>query len=129
MSYSGGRWSVFMLMALGCCHVLWTISCSIWRHCYLLMEGMIRSSRIRIICNIRCMGPKIKVNGCRTTDYVSVTQYYLNSSQEKLKRTQSELLFLQQDSQIIEHHSLVSPQKAQEQMQQNPMVQLNPPWK
>ena len=64
------------------------------------------------------MGPKIKVNGCRRTDYVSVTGYYLNTSQEKLKRMQSELFFLQQDSPIIKHHSLVSPQKAQEQMQQ-----------
>jgi len=82
------------------------------------MEGMIRSSRIRIIGNVRCMGPKIKVNGCRRTDYVSVTGYYLNSSHKKLKRMQSELAFLQQDSLIIKHYSLVRPQKAQEQMQQ-----------
>lgn len=61
------------------------------------------------------MGPKIKVNGCRRTNYVSVTGYYLNSSQEKLKRMQTELFFLSQDSLIIKHHSLVSPQKPQVQ--------------
>lgn len=91
-----------MLMALGRCHVLGTISCSIWRHCYLLMEGMIRSSRIRIICNIRCMGPKIKVNWCRRTDYVSVTRHYLNNWPKKLKRIQSALFFLQEDSPIYQ---------------------------
>lgn len=91
-----------MLVALGCCHVLWTISCSIGRHCYLLMEGMIRSSRIRIICNIGCMGPKIKVNWCRRTDYVSATGHYLNNWQRKQKRIQSSLFVLQEDSSIYQ---------------------------
>lgn len=100
MSHGGGGWSVFVLMALRCCHVLWTISRSIGRHCYLLMEGMIRSGRIRIICNVRCMGPKIKVNWYRRADCVSVTGHYLNNWQNKLKRIQSALFFLQEDSPI-----------------------------